>query len=52
MEKIPPTVDNFLIRHATRIAIGTVTVVMLLMAVIFWRQNQASEEARGWVNPP
>ena len=50
MEKIPPTVDNFLIRHATRIAIGTVTVVMLLMAVIFWRQNQASEEARGWVN--
>src|SRR6185312_12299141 len=50
MDTRHPAADNVFIRQATKIAIGAVTILMLLMAVIFWRQNQASEEARGWVN--
>lgn len=50
MDRTHPTTDNFLIRHATKIAIGTVTVLMLLVAVIFWRQSEARDEARGWVS--
>jgi len=42
--------ENILIRHATKIAIGTVTLLMVLAAVMFWRQKEASEEARGWVS--
>ncbi|MGC4095921.1 MAG: CHASE3 domain-containing protein [Nitrospira sp.] len=49
MEKIHPTADNVLIRHATKIAVGTVTALMLLMAIIFWRQNDANDESRAWV---
>ncbi len=49
MEKIDLTTDHFLIRHATKIAIGTVTVVMLLTGGVFWTQNEARDEARGWV---
>ncbi|UVT14474.1 MAG: response regulator [Nitrospira sp.] len=50
METNHPTADNFFVRQATAIAIGTVTVLMLFMAVIFWRQSEANEEARGWVS--
>ncbi|MGC4095914.1 MAG: CHASE3 domain-containing protein [Nitrospira sp.] len=46
METKRSTEDNVLIRHAMTIAIGGVTLVMLLMAVISWRQNEASEEAQ------
>ena len=49
MDTKHPTADNFFIRQATKIAIGTVTILMLLMAVIVWRQNEANDEARGWV---
>lgn len=45
-----PTADNFFVRQATKIAISTVTALILLMAVIFWKQNEASEETKGWVN--
>ncbi len=44
-----PTTDSFLIRHATAIAIGTVTLLMLLAALSFWRQEVASAEAKGWL---
>lgn len=46
MESNHLTADNVLMRHATAIAIGTMTVLMLLMAVIFWRQNETSEDAQ------
>ena len=36
MDIARPTTDNFVIRHATAIAIGTVTVLMLLAALAFW----------------
>lgn len=48
METIRPT-DNFFIRHATSIAIFTVTLLMLLAALVFWRQNEAINEAKGLV---
>ncbi len=41
--------ENLLVRHSTKIAIGTVTLLMLLAVVIFWRQGKASEEAKGLV---
>jgi hypothetical protein len=46
-----PANENFLIRHATAIAIaiGTVTLLMLLAALSFWRQEEASTQARGWL---
>ena len=50
MEKIPPTTDHFLIRHATKVAIGILTGIMVLAGVIFWKQNEARDEARGWVS--
>ena len=49
MDPTRPTNDSFLVWHATKIAIGTVTLLMLLAAVMFWRQNNNSEEAKGWV---
>ncbi len=49
MSLAPRTTDSFLIRHATAIAIGTVTMLMLLAALSFWRQEQASAEAKGWL---
>jgi CheY-like chemotaxis protein/signal transduction histidine kinase len=49
MSLAPPTTDSFLIRHATAIAIGTVTLLMILATLSFWRQEQASTEARGWL---
>ena len=50
MDTVRPTRENIVIRHATKVAIGTVTFLMLLAAVIFWRQSVASEEAKGWVS--
>ena len=41
--------DNFLIRQATGIAIGAVTLLILLAALSFWRQEEASVQARGWL---
>lgn len=49
MEMQRPTTDSFLIRHATAIALGTVTLLMLLAALSFWRQEKASTEAKGWL---
>jgi CheY-like chemotaxis protein/signal transduction histidine kinase len=49
METIRPTTDNFFVRHATAIAIGTVTILMLLAAFLFWRQDQASTKASALV---
>ncbi len=50
MDPIRPTTDNFFIRHATNVAIGTVTLLMLLAGVMFWQQGSASEEAKRWVS--
>ena len=44
-----PTTGNLFMRQATPIAIGTVTVLMLLAALSFWRQEEASTQARGWL---
>ncbi len=49
MNAVRPTADNFLVRHATKIAIGTVTALMLLAILIFWQQGEASRKAREWV---
>jgi CheY-like chemotaxis protein/signal transduction histidine kinase len=49
MDPIRPTKDNFFIRHATNIAIGTVTLLMLIVSVMFWRQSVANDETKGWV---
>jgi CheY-like chemotaxis protein len=42
--------DNFLMRHATAIAIMVVTLLMISAAFIFHRQGEANIVARGWVN--
>ena len=47
MDSLGPTNDNFLIRHATKIAIGTVTMLTLLAAAMFWRLSAADQEAKG-----
>lgn len=44
MEMMRPAVDNFLIRHATKIAIGTVTVLMAVTSIIFWQQSVANNK--------
>jgi signal transduction histidine kinase len=49
MDPIRPTKDGFAVRHATKIAIGVVTALLLLPAIMFWRQSETSEEAKGWV---
>ena len=49
MEAKSPNNDNLYMRHATKIAIGTVTLLMGFVAVMFWQQSKASEEAKGWV---
>ena len=49
MNTTRPATDNFLIRHATAIAIGTISLLMLLAGLSFWRQEEASTEARGWL---
>ena len=45
MDPVRPNDTNLFIRHATKVAIGTVTLLMLLAAVMFWGQSKASEEA-------
>ncbi len=49
MNSAAPAIDNFFMRQATAIAIGTVTLLMLLAAWSFWRQEEASAEAQGWL---
>jgi hypothetical protein len=49
MDTTRPATDGFLVRHATAIAIGTVTLLMALAALSFWRQEVASNRAKGWV---
>ena len=49
MNMARPTSENFLIRYATGIAIGTVTLLMILATLSFWRQEQASAKAKGWL---
>lgn len=49
MAPIRPAREKFTIRHATKIAIGTVTVLMLLVAMMLLRQGRASDEAKGRV---
>jgi signal transduction histidine kinase/DNA-binding response OmpR family regulator len=49
METLRPANDIFVVRHATKIAIGVVTALMLLVSLMFWRQSAANEEASGWV---
>lgn len=41
--------ENFFVRHATMIAIGVVTLLMMVSAVLFWQQNKAGDNARQWV---
>src|SRR5882724_1429112 len=43
------TSDNLLVRNATAIAIGAITTLMLVAGVLFWRQSEASADARAWV---
>jgi CheY-like chemotaxis protein/signal transduction histidine kinase len=50
MEPIRPTNENFFIRHATKTAIGTVTLLMMLAAVMFWQQSKSTEEAKARVS--
>src|ERR1044071_869701 len=50
METKRSTEGHVLIRHAMTIVIGAVTLVMLLMVVISWRQNEASEDAKKWLS--
>jgi CheY-like chemotaxis protein/signal transduction histidine kinase len=49
MNMARPTTDKFFVRHATTIAIGGVTVLMLLAAISFWLQEKASAAARSWL---
>jgi CheY-like chemotaxis protein/signal transduction histidine kinase len=49
MDMTRPTTGPFLIRHATSIAIGAVTVLMLLATLAFAQQEKASAEAKGWM---
>src|SRR5271168_3103919 len=49
MDSTRPTTGNFFIRHATAIAIGSVTLLMLLAALSFWQQEETSVEAKGWL---
>ncbi len=41
--------DNFFIRHATGIAIASLTVLMALVALVFWHQGQDSAHSREMV---
>jgi len=41
--------DNIYIRHATAIAVATITLLMLLISGVFYQQSEAGDTARGWV---
>jgi CheY-like chemotaxis protein/signal transduction histidine kinase len=49
MDMTRPNPGNFFTRQATAIAIGTVSLLMLLAALSFWEQEKASAEAKGWL---
>src|SRR5882757_1111320 len=49
MDMTRPNSGNFFVRQATAIAIGTVSLLMLLAALSFWQQEKSSAEARGWL---
>jgi CheY-like chemotaxis protein len=49
MDMTRPNPVNFFVRQATAIAIGTVSLLMLLAALSFWQQEKASAEAKGWL---
>ena len=49
MDTTRPTTGNLFVRHATTIAIGSVTLLMLLAALSFWQQEESSVEAKGWL---
>ncbi len=49
MDPTRPNPGNFLTRQATGIAIGTVSLLMLVAALSFWQQEKASAEATGWL---
>ena len=44
-----PQADNFLTRHATALAAGVITLLMLLTAILFYVQDKASNTAKDWV---
>lgn len=44
------TSDNFMMRHATAIAVSVVTSLMLIAVFVFYQQGEAGAEARNWVN--
>jgi CHASE3 domain sensor protein len=46
MEPTRPTEDGFFVRNATQIAIGVVTILMLMPILMFWRQSLSNEVAR------
>src|SRR5258708_32153495 len=49
MDSARPNSGNFFVRLATAIAIGTVSLLMLLAALSFWQQEKSSAEARRWL---
>ncbi|MDB5563405.1 MAG: protein DhkJ [Hyphomicrobiales bacterium] len=44
-----PSAENVFIRHATVIAIATVTALTLLAGLVFWQQAEAGHRANDWV---
>jgi CheY-like chemotaxis protein/signal transduction histidine kinase len=46
----PRPADNFLMRHATVVAITAVTFLTLMAAFSFYQQSETGIAARGWVN--
>src|SRR5216684_7306837 len=49
MDMTGPNTGNLFVRQATSIAIGTVSLLILLAALSFWQQEKASTEAKGWL---
>ncbi len=49
MDTVPPNTGNFFVRQATAIAIGALSLLMVLAAFSFWQQEKASAEAKGWL---
>jgi CHASE3 domain sensor protein len=49
MDTPRPSTGHLLIRYATPIAIGAVTLLMLLATLSFAHQEKASAEAKGWL---
>ncbi len=49
MDMIRPATENFFVRHATAVAVIVLTVMMLATTALFWRQGEASLEAKNWV---